>query len=107
MFEFKIENYWVDEIRRMAATIAKKAFVTIDGEEYAYPITKTVNRDGFFKHYIEVEDEPVGDIERIVLTTEHDVPLATGTGLIEKGDDGWQFAFKAFVTLQEGDEDNA
>lgn len=104
MFDFKIKPYWVDEIRRLAESIAKKAVVTINGQEYEYPITKTVNRDGFFKHYIEIEDEPVGDIERIVLTNEYDVPLASGTGLIEKDDEGWQFAFKVFVTLQEEEE---
>ncbi|MEK4713484.1 hypothetical protein [Sporosarcina sp. FSL K6-5500] len=101
MFEFKIEEYWVEEIRRLAATIAKKAIITIAGQEYEYPITKTVIRDGFLKHYIEIEDEPVGDIEKAVLVNENNVPLASGTGLIEKGDEGWQFAFKAFVLLQE------
>lgn len=108
MFEFKIEPYWVDEIRRLAETIAKKAIVTIEGQEYEYPITKTVNRDGFFKHYIEVEDEPVGNVERIILTNEFNVPLASGNGIIEKGDDGWQFAFKVFVELkeEEGDGDD-
>ena len=99
-FEFHIEPYFVDEIRRIATTIAKKAIVTIAGEDYEYLITKTVNRDGFFKHYIEIEDEPVGDIERAVLVNEHDIPLASGEGLIEKDDEGWQFAFKVFVSLE-------
>lgn len=99
-FEFHIEPYWVDEIRRIATTIAKKAIVTIAGQEYVYPITKTVNRDGFFKHYIEIEDEPVGNIERAVLVNEHNIPLATGAGLIEKDNEGWQFAFKVFVSLE-------
>lgn len=101
LFTYEVLPYYVDEIRRLAETIAKKAVVTIEGVEYDYPITKTVNRDGFFKHYIEVEDEPVGNIERIVLMNENDIPLAEGTGLIEKDDEGWQFAFKVFVTLQE------
>lgn len=104
LFKFEILPYYVDEIRRLAETIAKKAVVTIEGEDYDYPITKTVNRDGFFKHYIEVEDEPVGNIEKIVLLNEFDVPLAEGIGLIEKDDEGWQFAFKVFVTLEEKED---
>lgn len=104
LFDYKIEDFWVDEIRRLAATVAKKAFVTISGQEYEYPITKTVIRDGFLKHYIEIEDEPVGDIEKAVLVNENNVPLATGVGVIEKGDEGWQFAFKAFVLLEDKKE---
>ncbi|ARD47564.1 hypothetical protein [Sporosarcina sp. P33] len=96
---YEIQDFWVDEVRRLAATIAKKAIVTIAGEDYEYPITKTVERDGFFKHYIEVEDEPIGDIERTVLVNENNIPLAIGEGIIEKGDEGWQFAFKVFVSL--------
>ena len=102
-FTYKIEPFYVDEIRRLAATIAKKAIVTIEGVEYEYPITKTVIRDGFFKHYIEIEDEPVGNIEKAVLVNENGVPLTTAEGLIEKGDNGWQFAFKMFVEVK-GDE---
>ena len=96
---YEIQDSWVDEVRRLAATIAKKAIVTIAGEDYVYPITKTVERDGFFKHYLEVEDEPIGDIERTVLVNENDIPLAIGEGIIEKGDEGWQFAIKVFVSL--------
>lgn len=101
----KIENFWVEEIRRRASTIAKKAIVTIDGQEYEYPITKTVIRDGFFKHYIEIEDEPVGNIKKAVLVNENGIPLYTDTTLIEKGDNGWQIAFKLYVTVKDG-EDN-
>lgn len=101
----RIENFWVEEIRRRASNIAKKAVVTIEGQEYEYPIAKTVIRDGFFKHYIEIEDEPVGNIEKAVLVNENDVPLYTDTTLIEKGDDGWQIAFKLFVLVKDGDDD--
>ena len=100
-FSYKIEDFYIDESRRLTSTIAKKALVTIAGVEYEYPITKTVIRDGFLKHYIEIEDEPVGDIEKAVLVTANNVPLITGTGLIEKGDDGWQMAFKLFVTVSQ------
>lgn len=105
-FEWITEPFYIDEIRILAAKIATKAIVTIAGEEYTYPITKTVNRDGFFKHYIEVEDEPVGDVTEIVLVNENDVPLARGKGLIEKGSKGWQFAFKRYVLLEEGVADD-
>lgn len=100
-FTYKIENFYVDEARRLIATIAKKAIVTINGVEYEYPITKTVIRDGFLKHYIEIEDEPVGNIEKAVLVNENGVPLVTGEGLIEKGDDGWQIAFKMYVKVED------
>lgn len=104
-FSYKIEDFYIEESRRLIATIAKKAVVTIEGQEYEYPITKTVIRDGFLKHYIEIEDEPVGNIQKAVLVNENGVPLITGEGIIEKGDDGWQMAFKMFVVVQEeGDE---
>ena len=102
--EWTAEPFYIDEGRRLFASIAKKAVVTIDGEEYEYPITKTVNRDGFYKHYIEVEDEPVGDITEIVLMNENNIPLARGKGLIEKGSKGWQFSFKRYVLLEERGE---
>ena len=105
-FTYKIEDFYVDEIRRLAATIAKKAIVTIDGQEYEYQITKTVIRDGFLKHYIEIEDEPVGNIEKAVLVNENGIPLITGEGLIEKGDDGWQIAFKMYVKADDKAEDD-
>lgn len=100
-FTYKIENFYIDEARRLIATIAKKAIVTIEGIEYEYSITKTVIRDGFLKHYIEIEDEPVGNIEKAVLVNENGIQLVTGEGIIEKGDDGWQIAFKMFVKVQE------
>lgn len=103
-FDFTIEPFMVDEVRRLAAGLGKEAIVTIEGQDYTYPITKTVPRDGFFKHYIEVEDEPVGNIERAVLVNESGIALMTGTGLIEKNDEGWQLAFKAYVTLQVKEE---
>jgi hypothetical protein len=106
--DYQIETFYVDEVRRLAATVAKKAFITIEGVEYEYPIVKTVIRDGFLKHYIEIEDEPVGNIEKAVLANENNVPLITGEGIIEKGDDGWQLAFKLFVEVaqEEGGEIN-
>lgn len=105
-FTYKIEDFYIDEARRLIATVAKKAIVTIEGIEYEYPITKTVIRDGFLKHYIEIEDEPYGNIEKAVLVNENGVPLIVGEGIIEKGDNGWQIAFKMFVKVQEeeGDE---
>ena len=106
-FEYSIENFYIEEARRLIATVAKKAFVTIEGVTYEYPITKTVIRDGFLKHYIEIEDEPVGNIEKAVLTNANGVPLITGTGIIEKGDDGWQIAFKLFVIVSESEEGGA
>lgn len=102
-FAYRIEDFYIDEARRLIATIAKKAIATIEGIEYEYPITKTVIRDGFLKHYIEIEDEPIGNIEKAVLVNENNIPLITGEGFIEKGDDGWQMAFKMFIKV-EGDE---
>lgn len=103
-FQYKIDKFYEEESRRLIATIAKKALVTIEGIEYAYPITKTVIRDGFLKHYIEIEDEPIGNIEKAVLVNENNIPLITGEGIIEKGDDGWQMAFKMFVLVKEEGE---
>ncbi|RIJ63595.1 hypothetical protein [Rummeliibacillus sp. POC4] len=100
-FTYKINEFYAEESRRLIASIAKKAFITINGAEYEYPITNTVIRDGFLKHYIEIEDEPAGNIEKAVLVNENGIPLVTGTGIIEKGDDGWQIAFKMFVKVQE------
>lgn len=95
----EIKSFYVDEIRRRAAAIAKKATVTIAGVDYNYPITKTVIRDGFFKHYIEIEDEPVGNIEKAVLLDENNIELYVDDTLIEKGRDGWQIAFKTFLLI--------
>lgn len=97
----KIENFYIEEIRRRAASIAKKAIVTIAGEDYEYPIVKTVIRNGFFKHYISVEDEPVGDIERAVLVNENGIPLQTDDTLIEKGRNGWMISFKVFLLISD------
>ena len=105
-FNWETEDFYIDEGRRLFATIAKRAIVTIDGTDHEYPITKTVIRDGFFKHYIEVEDEPVGDITSVILVNENNVPLARGEGLIEKGSKGWQFAFKRFVLMEEEETAN-
>lgn len=99
-FNYAINDFYVEEARRLMATIAKKAMVTINGSEYEYPVVKTVIRDGFLKHYIEIEDEPIGDIEKAILMNENNIPLVTGEGLIEKGDDGWQIAFKLFVEVK-------
>lgn len=103
--KFTPNDYYLDEGRRRFADIADYAIITIDGENYQYPIAETVNRDGFFKHYFDVEDEPVGNIERIELFTESGASLGSGVGYIEKGDDGWQIAIKLFVLLREDKDD--
>ncbi len=104
-FSYKIEDFYIEEARRLIASVAKKAIVTIEGQDYEYPIAKTVIRDGFLKHYIEIEDEPYGNIEKAVLVNGNGVPLITGEGIIEKGDDGWQIAFKMFVSVQEEEDE--
>ena len=96
-----IEPIFEDLIRQEAARHIKKAIVTINGQEYEYPVTKTVIRDGFFKHYIEVSDEPVGVIEKAVAIDEYGRALITQEPHFDKGDDGWQIAFKVAVTIKE------
>lgn len=105
--EWKTEilPFWIDDIRRDAAKKPQNAIVTIEGQDYTYPVTKTVVRDGFLKVYIEVEDEPVGNVTKALLVNANNVPLARGSGLIEKGDEGWQFSFKLFVTMKEAADD--
>ena len=100
-----IEPLFEDLIRQEAARHIKKAIVTINGQEYEYPVTKTVIRDGFFKHYIEVSDEPAGVIEKAVAIDEYGRALITQEPHFDKGDDGWQIAFKVVVQIKE-DEDN-
>lgn len=95
-WEWAIMPFYTNVMRNMASSIAKDAAVTIDGQTYSYPITKTVIEDNFFKHYIEIQDEPIGNIERIVLRNENEIPLAEGYGLIEKDDEGWHMAFKLY-----------
>lgn len=97
----KLTDFYVEEARRRLAAIAKKAIVTIDGESYEYPITKTVIRDGFFKHYIEIEDEPIGNIERMILVNENGIDLYVDDTLIEKGQNGWQVSFKTFLLISD------
>lgn len=97
----KIEDFYVEEMRRLAAGIAEKAIITIEGEDYEYPIVKTVIRDGFFKHYIEVEFDPSGNIEKSILVNENGIPLYTDNTLIEKGRNGWQISFKTFLLVSE------
>ncbi|MEK5069825.1 hypothetical protein [Sporosarcina sp. FSL K6-1508] len=106
-FKFIPNEYYIEEGRRRFASIADYAIITIDGEGYEYPIAATVERDGFFKHYFEVEDEPVGNIERIELFTQSGASLGSGNGYIEKGDDGWQIAIKLFVVLKEEASEDA
>lgn len=95
-WEWSIMPFYTNVMRNMASSIAKDAVVTVNGEDYVYPIAKTVMEDTFFKHYIEIEDEPIGNIEKIVLRNENEIPLATGVGLIEKDDEGWHLAFKIY-----------
>lgn len=96
-----IEPLFEDLIRQDASKHIKKAIITINGFDYEYPIIKTVIRDGFFKHYIEVEDEPVGTIEKAVAVDEFGRALMTEVVNFEKGDDGWQMAFKIKVNVIE------
>ncbi len=96
-----IEPLFEDLIRQDASRHIKKAIVTINGAEYEYPIIKTVIRDGFFKHYIEVEDEPIGTVEKAVAVDEFGRALMTENVNFEKGDDGWQMAFKIKVQISE------
>lgn len=101
-----LEPLFEDLIRRDAARHIKKAIVTIDGEDYEYPITKTVIRDGFFKHYIEVEDDPIGTVEKAVAVDEFGRALITQNPNFLKGDEGWQMAFKVSVKIQEEGDGN-
>lgn len=100
-WEWSIEPFYGTVMRNMASSVAKDAAVVIDGQEYIYPITKTVIEDNFFKHYIEIEDEPIGDIEKITLRNENEIALSTGVGLIEKGNEGWHAAFKIYFEEKE------
>lgn len=95
-WEWSIEPFYGNVMRNMASSVAKDAEVVIDGIEYVYPIVKTVIEDIFFKHYIEIEDEPIGNIESITLRNENEIALAKGEGLIEKDDEGWHMAFKLY-----------
>lgn len=95
-WEWSIQPFYENVMRNMASSIAKDAAVVIDGQEYVYPIIKTVIEANFFKHYIEIEDEPIGNIESITLRNENEIALATGVGLIEKEDEGWHMAFKLY-----------
>lgn len=88
-----------------AAKHIKQALVIVNGEEHLFPITKTVIRDGFFKHYIELEDEPIGTVEEVRVLNENGVPLGVAYPMYEKGDDGWQMAFKWKVTIEQKVED--
>lgn len=97
----KYKDFYIEEGRRRFADIAKKAIITIEGIEYEYPITKTVIRDGFFKHYIEIEFDPAGDIQLAVLVNENGIELYADDTLIQKGRKGWQIAFKTFLLISD------
>ena len=103
---FVPNEYYLEEARRRIAAIANYAMITINGEDYHYPIAASVNRDGFFKHYFDIEDEPVGDIEKLKLYDVNGAYLGETTdGIIEKDDNGWSISIKQFVTLEEGTVD--
>lgn len=99
-----IEPLFENLLLQHASKHVKSAIVTINGTEYEFPITKTVVRDGFFKHYVEIEDEPSGTIEKAVAVDEYKRPLMTQEPMFNKGDDGWQIAFKVKVSVLEGGE---
>ncbi len=92
-------------IRLEASKHIKKAIVTINGQQHEYPVTKTVIRDGFFKHYIEVEDEPIGIIERAVAVDENGQELIVQEPNFDKGDEGWQMAFKVLIVAKDEQEE--
>jgi len=89
-----------------AAKHIKQALVTVNGVETVFPITKTVIRDGFFKHYVELEDEPIGTVEKVIVTNENGIHLGVAFPDYEKGDDGWQMAFKWLVDIKQKVEDD-
>lgn len=93
-WKWTIKPFYKSVMKNMASSVAKDAVVTINGNEHVYPISKTVIENDFFKHYIEIEDEPIGDVDRIVLRNEDEAPLAVGEGNIEKDNEGWHMAFK-------------
>ncbi len=105
-WEWAIQPFYENVMRNMASSIAKDAAVVIDGEEYVYTITKTVIEDNFFKHYIEIEDEPIGSIQSVTLRNENEIPLAVGSGLIEKDDEGWHMAFKLYFEEKKVSDDD-
>lgn len=105
-WEWSIQPFYQNVMRNMASSIAKDAAVVIEGEEYVYPITKTVIEGNFFKHYIEIEDEPIGNIEKVTLRNENQIALAIGEGLIEKDDEGWHMAFKLYFEEKEVEQDD-
>lgn len=75
--------------------IIKKAYIRVDGVYYLYNIAKTVIRDGFYKHYFEVDSDPVGNIDKAVAVDDAGVPLWGGNFDVKKDDEGWHLAIKA------------
>lgn len=104
LIRFVPNEHYIDTGRRLFAGIADHAMITIAGEEYRYPIAETIIRDGFFKHYFDVEDEPIGDIEKLRLYDINGALLGeTEGGVIEKDDEGWSISIKLFVILEESE----
>ena len=102
LIKFAPNDHYMDTGRRLFAGVADHAMITIAGEEYRYPIAETVIRDGFFKHYFDIEDEPIGNIEALTLYDAAGAELGSITGgVIEKDDDGWSISIKLFVILEE------
>lgn len=95
----------VDLLKQDAVNYFKKAIVTIDGTEYEYPIERTIVKENEFKHYIYVQDEPVGVIEKVVMLDELDRELMIKEPNFNKGDEGWYIAFKVRITIEEVEED--
>lgn len=84
--------------------IIKKAYIRIDGVYYLYNIAKTVIRDGFYKHYFEIDSDPIGTIDKAVAVDDAGVPLWGGNFDVKKDDEGWHLAIKA--RLEHVDESN-
>ncbi|WP_110113277.1 hypothetical protein [Bacillus sp. CGMCC 1.16541] len=99
-----ITPVFVDLLKQDAVRYFKKAIVTIDGVDYEYPIDTTIVKENEFKHYIYVQDEPVGVINKVVMLDELDRELMIKEPNFNKGDDGWYIAFKVKINIEEVEE---
>ena len=87
--------HYTEQALQAVSKLIKKTMIKIEGQYYEYPISKTIIQDDFYKHYFEVDSDPVGRIERAVAIDENGVPLWADNFDIQKDDNGWHLAIKA------------
>lgn len=92
-----IHQLEIDLTIEFLTNLAKKAMVTIDGQEEAFPISKTVREGDVIKRYIVLEDE-LGLITESRLVDSQGRTLESHSTNVEKGPDGFMIAF--FTKLQ-------